>query len=553
LPLGVAPLIKLLLEGEQPRSVLEISGYDNSCGEAIYYCMQNIYSKKESGQSYKIDRVDLSDGQSALQGSVYNNVFISDVLMGIDDMDTYDVIMIFHLFENMHAEDALILLKKLLTRTSMQVLIVTPIYPYDLNTENELSDIRVYHPILFFGMDFCYMMINTSIGKLQAYSFYPTKMYEKLPCDALPQLCDDTFDAKRKLRIAFILPYQHLTGGMKALYQQMKELNDCGHRIFAYYRSDTAVRAIPEWSHLTDDDISGQFVISEDEYYLDNIKNVDIIVLGFVNQVAEFKYSKIPVALWEQGYPELYGDNGMLLCSNDKRRKITHELYRAPIHILAVSKVVQDILAGIYNRESQFFTNGIDTEFYFPAQQKYNEIPIVLIVGNPDVRFKNFDFTLTVLEATCLFGTKFKVQWATPVEYTCGEWPFEIEMYVQPSQEELVQLYRNADVFLTTTLHETFSLPPLEAMASGTAVVSTNNGGIMTYAKPGVNCVLCEQGDLITLSFALQQLLTDPQLRNKLAVEGRKTALEFSFKQIVSELEKCLYRILLSYSNNANP
>jgi len=40
---------------------------------------------------------------------------------------------------------------------------------------------------------------------------------------------------------------------------------------------------------------------------------------------------------------------------------------------------------------------------------------------------------------------------------------------------------------------------------------------IDTYAKPGVNCLLCEQGAFELMFFALRHLLSDPEARDSLA------------------------------------
>jgi len=223
-----------------------------------------------------------------------------------------------------------------------------------------------------------------------------------------------------------------------------------------------------------------------------------------------------------------------------------HEYYREPINFLAVSTIISDVLKGVYNREAQLFPNGIDTDFYYPSEEKNNEVPIVLLVGHPSIEFKNFVFALAVLEEVAKYGIPFKVWWVAQTDVVYRTEAFGIEHFTLPSQEELAELYRKADVFLTTSLYESFALPPLEAMASGTAVLATDNGGINTYAEPGENCLLCEQGDFTTMCYALSSLLSDPLARNTLAKTGRETALKFSYKNVIPKLEMCLSRIIAS-------
>jgi len=348
-----------------------------------------------------------------------------------------------------------------------------------------------------------------------------------------------------KLRIAYVLSHRGLTGGNKALLQQVKQLTHRGHAVKIYLHDDKADKVIPEWSELTDDDIAEQIVVPLSSPIIQHINDVDIIVLGWVQQVSNFVDAPVPVVLWEQGSEWIYGDYGSLLLSCATTRQMLKTLYRVPVHILAVSETIVKILKGKYNRDAGLFPACIDTEFYFPAQ-KNNETPIVLLVGNPSLAFKGFDFALAVLEGVWGMGVRFTVQWA------CQHMPqkcvtsFEIEHYERVSQEQLASLYRQADVFLSTSLYESFPLPPIEAMASGTAVVSTDNGGIWMYADPGVNCLLAEQGDAESLMVAIAFLLQNPQQREAIASAGRETAMRFSFEQVTESLEKCLSRIVKS-------
>jgi glycosyltransferase involved in cell wall biosynthesis len=250
--------------------------------------------------------------------------------------------------------------------------------------------------------------------------------------------------------------------------------------------------------------------------------------------------------MWEQGSEFFFGEHRKPQYSRTEERLIIHRLYRMPVHLLAVSSTIQTVLKDVYNRESQIFPNGIDTDFYHPLEQKNNEIPTILLVGNPYLEFKGFDFAISLLNVAQELGLVFNVWWASQVDFSIKQDSLKIEKFIEPSQQKLAELYRNADVFISASLYESFALPLLEAMASGTAVIATNSGGINAYVKPGVNCLLCEQGDFDSMFFALQHLLTNPEARDSLVAEGRKTALEYSFSKVIPTLEQCLSRIVVN-------
>ncbi|MCL2663671.1 MAG: glycosyltransferase family 4 protein [Oscillospiraceae bacterium] len=544
----LSQLVEDLLENERPLTVLEVSGFEEDYGRLISSWHEKAISDGLPVGDMRFDRVDLSDGSLAAENNIYDNIYNTDYIINIDKMDDYDVILIFHLLENMIDVDARALLESLLVKVNKQIFVITPIYPYDLSSVSEdgLSNVRAYHPVFFLGMDFSYRMLDTTEGRLQAYSFFPSMGYSELPCDLLPEAPG----MARMLKIAYVLPHQCLTGGLKALLQQMKELTKRGHSVFTFLRSDKCDRVLPAWSHLTDDDVAAQIVIPESAGYLDYISDVDIIISGWVDQSKELSESRIPVVMWEQGSEFFYGEHKKPQYSGTEERLIIHRLYRTPVHLLAVSETIKTVLKGIYNRESQLFPNGIDTDFYYPLKQKNNAVPTVLLVGNPYLEFKGFDFAISLLNAAQELGLKFNIWWASQADFSLKQDSLGVEKYIEPSQYKLAELYRNADVFISASLYESFPLPPLEAMASGTAVIATNSGGINTYAKPGVNCLLCEQGDFESMLFALLHLLTNPKARDSLAAEGRKTALEYSFSNVIPILEQCLTRIVVNEINN---
>lgn len=77
------------------------------------------------------------------------------------------------------------------------------------------------------------------------------------------------------------------------------------------------------------------------------------------------------------------------------------------------------------------------------------------------------------------------------------------------AQEELVQLYRTADVFAFASPHEAFGLAPIEAMACGCPVVAWEDGaGPSEYVQSGVNGRLCPPYDLGAFAAALDEMIS---------------------------------------------
>jgi glycosyltransferase involved in cell wall biosynthesis len=87
---------------------------------------------------------------------------------------------------------------------------------------------------------------------------------------------------------------------------------------------------------------------------------------------------------------------------------------------------------------------------------------------------------------------------------------------------------RNLDVLVNASRAEPFGLTVLEAQACGVAVVAGAAGGIPEFVYDGENGLLFEPGDEIGLARALERMLGDAELRNRLAAKGLESAREKS-------------------------
>jgi glycosyltransferase involved in cell wall biosynthesis len=95
-------------------------------------------------------------------------------------------------------------------------------------------------------------------------------------------------------------------------------------------------------------------------------------------------------------------------------------------------------------------------------------------------------------------------------------------------EETLAVMYRLAGVFVFPSLYEGFGLPPLEAMASGTPVVTSNVSSLPEVA--GDAAVLVNPYDPGAIAEGIYRVLTDEQLRRGLRQRGLARARQFSWE-----------------------
>lgn len=103
--------------------------------------------------------------------------------------------------------------------------------------------------------------------------------------------------------------------------------------------------------------------------------------------------------------------------------------------------------------------------------------------------------------------------------------------YVQ--REDLPALYNAADLFVYPSLYEGFGLPPLEAMACGTPVITSNTSSLPEVV--GNAGIMVDPYDIDGLAKAMYEVLTNEGLRAELRKRGLERAKMFSWKKTAEE------------------
>lgn len=111
--------------------------------------------------------------------------------------------------------------------------------------------------------------------------------------------------------------------------------------------------------------------------------------------------------------------------------------------------------------------------------------------------------------------------------------------YGPASVEELVMLYNAASLFVFPSLYEGFGLPPLEAMACGTPVISSNAACLPEVL--GEAAIFLDPLEVGGWAGAIQKLAGDEGRRQELRQRGLERAASFSWTK-TAEQTLSLYR-----------
>ncbi|MFC2159567.1 glycosyltransferase family 4 protein [Actinomycetota bacterium] len=97
------------------------------------------------------------------------------------------------------------------------------------------------------------------------------------------------------------------------------------------------------------------------------------------------------------------------------------------------------------------------------------------------------------------------------------------------SDQELVQLYNQADIFVYTSLFEGFGFPPLEAMSCGLPVICSDSSSICEVV--GDAGILVKPGDTVGFADNILKALSDDGLIKRLSIDSLKRSEKFSWEQ----------------------
>ncbi len=110
------------------------------------------------------------------------------------------------------------------------------------------------------------------------------------------------------------------------------------------------------------------------------------------------------------------------------------------------------------------------------------------------------------------------------------------------SSEELAALYQAATLFVYPSLYEGFGIPIIEALFSGTPVITSKDGCFSEAGGP--SSIYVDPMDTLAFTEAIETVLTDKDLRGYMREEGLRYAKRFSpdfiGKRIMEVYQECL-------------
>jgi glycosyltransferase involved in cell wall biosynthesis len=246
-----------------------------------------------------------------------------------------------------------------------------------------------------------------------------------------------------------------------------------------------------------------------------------------------------------------YYARGSMWAASRKSDRILTVSEASKRDILRFFNVRPEKVVVIYNAIDERFLAPADPERMDLVRQRYQlDHPFVLYVGNikPHKNIKRLIASFARARAHCDHNLKLII-----IGDEISKYPglrqqvhkHKLDKHVrflgfQP-METLAAFYRLARAFVFPSLYEGFGLPPLEAMACGAPVVTSNVSSLPEVA--GGAALLVDPYDEEAIASGIVRAVNDESLRADLIEKGRERARTFSWKQSVRKIHEIYMQV----------
>jgi GT2 family glycosyltransferase/glycosyltransferase involved in cell wall biosynthesis len=334
-------------------------------------------------------------------------------------------------------------------------------------------------------------------------------------------------ESGERLRVVYVTADTGVGGGHRDIFEHLNRLAARGHDVSLY-----TLGAPPEWFPLD----APVHSFADYDALADALAEVDAIKVAtwWMTAAAVWRASitrGIPVYFVQDIETSYYPDH-------ERARHAVLDSYRPEFRYMTISSWNRERLREL-GLDAELIPPGIDLQNFRPRGDVRRRDDMVLALGRTNP-LKNLPLTLAGWRSLkeprpelCLFGIEPELAQR------------DVRYVDTPTDEQVNELFCEATVFIQTSLHEGFALPPLEAMAAGAAVVCTDAHGNRDFCVDGVNCLMPEANSE-AVAAALARLLGDPELREQLGRAGVQTAQEYAWELRIDALEEFFQRVAAS-------
>jgi len=234
-----------------------------------------------------------------------------------------------------------------------------------------------------------------------------------------------------------------------------------------------------------------------------------------------------------------------IFLSGDKTSDWKKKTFSRVDHIISISEnTKRDLLKFFDIEESKISVVplGIDFSLFQNVVRNLDvsNKPYLLYVGSREVH-KNFNGFVKAVASSSLLMADFDVI-VIGERFNAAEKNFisslgfafdQVKQISRVTDLQLAQFYSNASVFVFPSLYEGFGIPPLEAMAAGCPVVSSNTSSMPEVIRNAG--VYFNPHDIEEICNAIEKVVFSEDLKNQLVTLGYENIKNFSSSKCASK------------------
>ena len=226
-----------------------------------------------------------------------------------------------------------------------------------------------------------------------------------------------------------------------------------------------------------------------------------------------------------------------------------HELeqtWRLPLKKIAISGWQAELVAqaGAPIEDIEVIPDAVDQESFRVTNSISGRAKRVVMLYSLLRPYKRSELGLSALIKCKNAVPDLQASLFGPIQERPTELPSWIEYHGNISESDLVKLYNSASIYLCSSAAEGFALPPAEAMACGCALATTDCGGNREYAKHEETALVSDPDDFAALVSNVIRLLSDEELRVRIASAGRNRIAQLTWEQSTQRLIEFINRYL---------
>ena len=262
--------------------------------------------------------------------------------------------------------------------------------------------------------------------------------------------------------------------------------------------------------------------------------------------VAALQYLVLPTMLAKipKKFYTVHGD-AKKLATDPLRRTLYsfafHHLHFIPV---AISRYVQDTFSETYHMPKSMIpviNNGVDLSRFKPVEEKWDGFNIIAVGRLEEI--KNYPL---LIDAFKILNDKYSNVRLTILGSGSmrGELEEQINKLSLGDKVKLVESVANpqdyvakADLYMSTSITEGFSLTTVEALACGVPAVVTDSGGVSDIIEPGKNGYICKH-DAAELAGKAAALIENPDIFEEMKRKTVESAKKFDISNFAEKYKR---------------